>query len=211
MSGKKLCKSCSGPLEDSNQEDIVNPDFCPYCVDEKGKLRGYKEILEGMIEYIQSDHPEVQKEDQYKQAVEWLEEGPIWGELWTGTVINESLENKLFSDKQKQILIEKFRDIIRIVSARTSEVEDPEKNHGFINWHIYEIEFTRAQLDMIVDFFKKNLRKGPWWCDFACKDMVCIVFRNKAFHGEKFDKDFKTEVNTYAKMVRCPEDQLPIN
>jgi ribosomal protein S18 acetylase RimI-like enzyme len=74
----KKCKSCGGPVKDYPGKKVVNPDFCPYCVDEQGKLLGYKEIVETMIEYIKEDHKEIPAKKRLDTAQKWLGENPAW-------------------------------------------------------------------------------------------------------------------------------------
>ena len=77
---KKVCKSCSGPLDEFAKEEIIREGFCPYCVDKKGEVKSYDEVLKGMIEYIQNEHKEIDKQDQLSKAQEWLREGEVWRE-----------------------------------------------------------------------------------------------------------------------------------
>jgi hypothetical protein len=78
MSKKDVCKSCSGPLDEYSNEEIIAEGFCPYCVNRKGKLKSYDDILEGMLAYIQKEHEEIDKHDQLSTAEKWLSEGEVW-------------------------------------------------------------------------------------------------------------------------------------
>lgn len=77
---KKLCKSCSGPLDEFSKEEIIMEGFCPHCVDKKGEVKSYGEVLKGMIEYIQAEHKEIEEKHQLSKAQEWLREGEVWKE-----------------------------------------------------------------------------------------------------------------------------------
>lgn len=92
MQRTKLCKSCSGPLKDFHNDEITQDGFCPYCVDEKGNLKCYGDILDGMIEYIESDHPEIAKADRLNTAEKWLSEGEVWSKKFvTDNVVIDSI------------------------------------------------------------------------------------------------------------------------
>ncbi len=82
MNKKIVCKSCSGPLDDFNEKEIKKEGFCPYCVDKQGKLKSYGDILAGMLEYIESEHTEIDKDDRLSTAQKWLQEGEIWKERY---------------------------------------------------------------------------------------------------------------------------------
>lgn len=74
----KVCKSCCGPLDEFPKKDIKKEGFCPYCVDEKGELKSYGDILDGMIKYISAEHKEIADKDKLSTAQKWLSESQIW-------------------------------------------------------------------------------------------------------------------------------------
>lgn len=99
MSQGKLCKSCSGPLSDYKNEQLKHPDFCPYCVDDEGKLKSYGDILASMIDYIKHDHKEIPQDKQLDTAEEWLKEGPVWKEKFvTKEVVIEGVREQNIKD-----------------------------------------------------------------------------------------------------------------
>src|SRR5690349_13527974 len=118
----KLCKSCSGPLSDFDPKDLIHPEFCPYCVNEKGQVKSYKDVLDQMIEYIESDHPEIHNKEE--KAHEWLHEGPVWSQKFRAIIIEESLENT---------------DLLKLGTILKTETVDEEDNHGFPVWHIHTL------------------------------------------------------------------------
>lgn len=198
MAKSKLCKSCSGPLNEYSKKDLKNPDFCPYCVDKMGNLKDYKDILEGMINYIQNDHPEIKEENRTEKAVEWLKEGPVWGEIWTGVIIEESLNDNSVLDKVK---IEK--------TEVSEEDDDPSENHGFPVWHLHSVSLARVDADMVAEKLSESLKSGPWWVDLKGKEDAYVIFSGRIFKGEIGDKTFEEKVNNYASKVGCPDSQLP--
>ena len=78
MKKDKLCESCGGPVKDYPDRKVVNPDFCPYCGDEKGELRSYKDIVEMMIEYLEDEHKEIPANKRLDTAQKWLSDAPAW-------------------------------------------------------------------------------------------------------------------------------------
>jgi hypothetical protein len=82
MSKKKVCKSCSGPLDDFHKDEIIKEGFCPYCVDQKGNLKSYSKILDGMLEYIENEHHDIPEDEKLSTAQKWLREGEIWNEKY---------------------------------------------------------------------------------------------------------------------------------
>ncbi len=82
MSQSKVCKSCSGELDEFQKDEIIKEGFCPYCVDRQGKVKSYGDILEGMLEYIRLEHKEIEKKDRLLTAHQWLAESEVWKEKY---------------------------------------------------------------------------------------------------------------------------------
>lgn len=98
----KLCKSCGGPLSDFDKNEIINPDYCPYCVDEKGKLKSYKDIIDGMISYIKNDHKEITPKNRIITAQKWLSEAPAWKNKFIDKdIVIEDIREQNFKDIPK--------------------------------------------------------------------------------------------------------------
>lgn len=74
----KICKSCGGPVKEFDGMKVVNSDFCPYCVDEQGELKSYKDIVDLMIDYLKEDHKEIPARKRLDTAQKWLSENPAW-------------------------------------------------------------------------------------------------------------------------------------
>ena len=108
MSKSKLCQSCGGPIKDYPDKKVVNEDFCPFCVDEKGELKGYKDIVDLMIEYLEEEHKEIPNEKRLQTAQEWLSENPSWSKKYiTKEVVIEDVREQNVKDipimnKEKQ-------------------------------------------------------------------------------------------------------------
>lgn len=198
MADEHLCKSCSGPLDEFKPEEIIKEGFCPYCVDVQGNLKSYGDILDGMLAYIEADHPEISEEEKLPTAKKWLREGEVWGQVFSGVIIEESLEDKGILDKCK------------IISTKVAHDDNPETNAGEPKWTLHTVEVSRADVEEIVEFLKQNLKLPNWWADLGFEDEVYIVFRGKVFSGNKTDKEFVDAVVSYGNSVKLPASQLPL-
>jgi hypothetical protein len=190
------CKSCGGPVKDYPDKKVVNPDFCPYCVDEQGELLGYKEILDSMISYIKSDHPDIKKEKRVDKANEWLREGPIWGEKFSGVIIQESLKNK------------RILRFVRILKKELADGLDPELHGGFSTWNLLHVEFFRTELDKIIEILQLDLAAKDWYADFRGNKEHYIVFKGKSFKCEIGNKDSYEKAVEYGLEMEIPKKQL---
>lgn len=199
MDNKKLCKSCSGPLSDFKKDEMIAEGFCPYCVDESGKLRCYDEVLKGMLDYIQSDHPEISEKDQKTTAEKWLLEGEIWGQVFKGCIIEESLEDKT------------LLKLCEITDSTVGHDDNPDTNAGEPIWTIHQVEITRSKVEELVKLLRDNLKLPNWWADISFQDEVYIVFKNKVFYGSNKDKNFVKTVRDYGKSVKLPQSQIPLS
>lgn len=192
----KLCKSCGGPVDNHIHKD---KGFCSYCVNEKGYLKTYSDILDGMINYIKTDHKNIKEEDRLKVAKEMLEKDSIsWNEIFTGVIIEESLNNK------------ELLKLFKITKTVIEQNNDPITNAGEKIWTLHTVEIKRSNLDKALELLKKSLKLPNWWADLNFKDEVVIVFNNKIFKGNKKDKNFVNEVINYGRKVKLPESQIPL-
>lgn len=183
----KLCKSCSGPLDGYQKDEILAEGLCPHCVDQQGHLKGYQEILEGMIEYIEQDHPEVPEEKKLEQAVTWLREGPIWGEKFTGKAVKEVLEN--------------------VSLGKLLEIRKPsDSENGLIHF-----EFYRTELEKVQAALKVRLRKKTHWAELTGAGKTYVLFKNRLFIGSKNDEAFVKEIHEFAKDLGIKSDLMPLN
>ncbi len=95
----KICKSCGGPVKNYGDKKVVNPDFCPYCVDKKGELKGYKDIINIMISYLESEHKEIPESKRIDTIQKWLKEAPAWKDRFISKdVLIEDVREQNFKD-----------------------------------------------------------------------------------------------------------------
>jgi len=198
MKKSDVCKSCSGPLDDYNKKEIIRDGFCPYCVDKSGNLKSYADVLTGMLEYIQSDHPEISEKDKVATANKWLREGEVWSQTFTGCIIEESLECK---------------DLLRLCKISSTKVEhdnNSKTNAGEKTWTLHQVEVPRSDIEKVVHQLSNCIKLPNWWADLSFEDEIFIVFRNKVFKGLKSDSEFRRKVADYGKSLKLPTSQIPL-
>lgn len=75
----KSCNSCGMPMETNEDFALSNTssDFCRYCVDNKGKLLTYEQILENNASYFQESQG-ITQQAAVKMAADLLKTQPAW-------------------------------------------------------------------------------------------------------------------------------------
>lgn len=137
---QKICKSCGGPVKDYPGMKVINPDFCPYCVDEQGELKSYKDVVDLMIEYLEQDHKEIPASKRLDTAQKWLSEAPAW-------------ENKFV---KKDIVIEDVRE------QNMKDIPTMNKKKKYICSQCMYYQKQAHKLEIKEEWFKKmNKKYGP--------------------------------------------------
>ena len=81
MSEQKYCESCGMPLR--SKKDYgggkSSNKYCVYCCDAEGNLKSYKEVLEGMKNFMMKNMG-VTEEQALKTAKEGMAKLPAWQE-----------------------------------------------------------------------------------------------------------------------------------
>ena len=84
-------------------------------------------------------------------------------DVWTGIIIEESLEDRAILKKIKITKTkESFDDITQM------------------DWHLHSIEAEDKDIDSVVKLGSKCIKEG-WWMDFRNGDEAFIIFKNKFF------------------------------
>lgn len=73
----KFCHSC-GIILDGNIAKEATPNFCQYCVDEKGNLKPKEEIKAGVEMWLKSFGPKDENIDYSKRAEHYMNAMPAW-------------------------------------------------------------------------------------------------------------------------------------
>jgi hypothetical protein len=73
----KFCNSC-GIILDGNIGKEAAPNYCQYCVDEKGNLKAKEEIQNGVAEWLKSFTPKEGNPDFMKRAENYMNAMPAW-------------------------------------------------------------------------------------------------------------------------------------
>lgn len=75
----KFCRSC-GIILDGNIAKEAVPNYCGYCVDEKGDLKPKQEIQVGIAEWLKCFAPQEGNPDFMKRADSYMKALPAWAE-----------------------------------------------------------------------------------------------------------------------------------
>lgn len=106
---------------------------------------------------------------------------------YRGTVIEESLlDNRLLND-------------FKINKVRISNAEKPEDR-----WHLYEVEATPEQIDMLAT----QLKPTGWYTHFWRSDDVIVVFPNEKFEIQYSDQSTWQDAIAYGESIGIPTEQL---
>ncbi|MBX3008404.1 MAG: hypothetical protein KF816_10295 [Melioribacteraceae bacterium] len=73
----KFCHSCGIILNGDFAKEAA-PNYCQYCVDEKGSLKTKEEIQSGVAEWLKSFAPKEGNPDFMKRAENYMNAMPAW-------------------------------------------------------------------------------------------------------------------------------------
>jgi hypothetical protein len=157
-----------------------------------------KEIVEGKItEQLEKNEDTKKilsikkKYDKTKSTIELLQKKydlcmlslPKAGELYQGTVVENSLENK---------------EVLKKIKIT--------KNYNQEDWMLHDVEVSNKEIEEL----NKALADGPWYMNFWKKDgdEMIVVFKERTFKMKASDKTTWNEAIEYGKSKGIPEEQL---
>lgn len=106
---------------------------------------------------------------------------------YTGTIVEESLlDNRIINE-------------FDVLDARISNAENPVDR-----WHLYKVEATPEQIDIL----SKCLKPNGWYTHFWQDDKIIVVFPGKKFEINHADKDTWHDAITYGQRIGIPMEQL---
>ena len=76
---EKMCESCGMPMREEKEfggNNLENK-YCVYCTDQKGQLKSYDEVLQGMKSFIMQSMGQTE-EQALKTAKENMGKMPAW-------------------------------------------------------------------------------------------------------------------------------------
>lgn len=107
--------------------------------------------------------------------------------MYTGTIVEESLlDNRILNE-------------FKIIAIRISNAEKPEDR-----WHLYEVEVTIDQMQIIA----AQLKPEGWYAHFWQDDTIIVVFPNREFTMKLSDKTTWSDAIKYGKSIGIPTNQL---
>src|SRR3989338_7603213 len=93
---------------------------------------------------------------------------------YTGTIIEESLENK-----------DVLKDV-KILSTEVEDVMDEHKTPWIKQWTLHTVEIPEDQVDSVAEKISKAIdSKHSWYADFKNDSTHFIIFRNKIFKVDR--------------------------
>ena len=117
--------------------------------------------------------------------------------VFTGVIIEESLENK---------------DVLKKVKIINTEVEEVTENHKtpwIKQWTLYTVEIPENQAEEIAKELSKSLdSEHNWYADFKNDKTHFIIFRDKIFKINRLNKDEYDEATKHGISLGIPEHQV---
>lgn len=109
-------------------------------------------------------------------------------EIYTGTIIKESLEN------------ENILNYFKIINITITDDEKPEDR-----WHLYTVESTKELLQKLSSVIKPE----KFYCHFWDKNKkIIVVFRDKIFNFNYDNKNSWQPAIEYGESIGIPKEQL---
>lgn len=117
---------------------------------------------------------------------------------YKGIIIEESLKNK--------DVLKKFN----IVSTKIEKVTEEHQTPWLNQWTLDTVEIHENQADFIAQELSQSLdsKHNNWYVDFKNNNFHYIIFRNKVFKVDRYDKEQYNEVTKYGVSLGIPDYQL---
>jgi len=116
---------------------------------------------------------------------------------YTGTIIEESLENK---DVLKKV---------KITNTKIEKVTETHKTSWIKQWTLHKVEIPESKAKNIADEISKSLdSQHAWYADFKDDKHHYIIFRNKVFFINRKSKEQYNQAKQYGTSLGIPEYQV---
>lgn len=107
--------------------------------------------------------------------------------MYIGTIVEESLlDNRLLNN-------------FKVNKVRISGARNPEDR-----WHLYEVEATPEQIDLLTT----QLKPTGWYTHFWQGDDIVVVFPNRKFDIKYSDQSTWGDAVIYGQGIGIPTEQL---
>jgi hypothetical protein len=118
---------------------------------------------------------------------------------FTGTIIEESLENK-------EVLEE-----VKIISTRVSQVTEEHKTPWIKQWTLHKVEIEPEQAQDIAKELSKSLDPNhlhSWYADYKNENTHYVIYRDKIFQIDRTKvKEYKA-AREYGLALGIPSYQI---
>ena len=117
--------------------------------------------------------------------------------LFTGVIIEESLENKDVLQK------------VRIIKTKVEKVTDENQTPWISQWILHTVEISEGIVEFIAQELSESLdSEHDWYSDFKNRKLHYIIFRNKVFKVDRSKPEQYDKVKEYGVRLGIPEYQL---
>ncbi len=117
--------------------------------------------------------------------------------LFTGVIIEESLENKDVLQK------------VRIIKTKVEKVTDEHQTPWISQWTLHTVEISEGKVEFIAQELSESLdSEHDWYSDFKNRKLHYIIFRNKVFKVDRSKPEQYDKVKEYGVRLGIPEYQL---
>lgn len=116
---------------------------------------------------------------------------------YTGTIIEESLENKdVLND-------------VEILSTKISPVTESDHTPWIKQWTLHKVEIAEDEAQDIAEDLSEALDDNhAWYADFKNESWHYIIFRNKIFKISRTSKEEYNIAKKYGISLGIPEHQV---
>lgn len=117
--------------------------------------------------------------------------------MFTGIIIEESLENKEILKK------------VKIVSTEVEEVVESHKTPWVRQWTMHTVEIPTDEADKMAEEISQALdHEHNWYADFKNATHHYIIFRDKVFYIDRTSQEQYDEAKKYGISLGIPEYQV---
>lgn len=117
--------------------------------------------------------------------------------MFTGIIIEESLENKEILGK------------VKIVSTEVETVTEEHKTPWIKQWTMHTVEIPESEARQAAEEISHALeREHNWYADFKNATHHYIIFRGKVFYIDRTSKEQYDEAKKYGIALGIPEYQV---
>ena len=115
---------------------------------------------------------------------------------YTGTIIEESLEDKQVLSK------------IKILSTKIEQVTQKHQTPWLAQWTLRKVEIAEDQADKIAEMLSRVLQKNYWYADYKNDKWHYIVYSDKIFKVDRQNPILYKDAKQYGLSLGIPPYQV---